>query len=195
MRAHGWTRNLSPGARAAAAEAHPDLDPRFTFIDVGFNMRPTDIQAAIGRVQLRALRASNAQRKANAEAISASIAHLAPALRTIRVDGHSDVALLAFPLLLQASDGEAGTNAYAALVRALEAAGVETRPVISGNFTRQPVLSLWAHEDGAGPTRALPVADAVHFHGLYIGLHGVPMDCSALGASIAAALTAATNAS
>ena len=53
LRAHGWIRDR--GDAAYWKEQYPDIDPRFLFITGGYNVRPTEIQAAVGRVQLRKL--------------------------------------------------------------------------------------------------------------------------------------------
>ena len=51
------------------------------------------------------------------------------------------------------------------VVSALEAAGVACRPVVAGNFARQPALS-WLDHTIAGQ---LTGADLVHDRGLYVG--------------------------
>jgi CDP-6-deoxy-D-xylo-4-hexulose-3-dehydrase len=56
------------------------------------------------------------------------------------------------------------------VVARLATAGVECRPVVAGNFTRQPVMAHLRHE----PPGALPNADEVHDRGFYIGNN--PMD-------------------
>ena len=49
LRSHGWSRDKK------IANKYPDLDPRYIFVNSGFNLRPTDIQAAIGMSQLERL--------------------------------------------------------------------------------------------------------------------------------------------
>ena len=41
LRSHGWVRDIK------TAKKFPNLDPRYIFINSGFNLRPTDIQVAI----------------------------------------------------------------------------------------------------------------------------------------------------
>ena len=52
-----------------------------------------------------------------------------------------------------------------AVVRRLAVAGVETRPIVAGDFTAQPVMAWLPHE----PTPVLPNAQAVQARGFYIG--------------------------
>ena len=49
LRSHGWSRDKK------IANKYPNLDPRYIFINSGFNLRPTDIQAAIGISQFKRL--------------------------------------------------------------------------------------------------------------------------------------------
>ena len=49
LRSHGWSRDEK------TANKYPNLDPRYVFINSGFNLRPTDIQAAIGISQFKKL--------------------------------------------------------------------------------------------------------------------------------------------
>jgi CDP-6-deoxy-D-xylo-4-hexulose-3-dehydrase len=53
LRAHGWSRNRADKARWK--ERYPDFDERFLFISAGYNVRPMELQGAIGSVQLRRL--------------------------------------------------------------------------------------------------------------------------------------------
>ena len=59
----------------------------------------------------------------------------------------------------------------AEVVRAFAAAGIESRPIVAGNFTRNPVM---AHLDAIVPD-ALPAADKVHVDGLFVGNHHYPV--------------------
>ena len=51
LRSHGWSRGKM--MYKYYAKKYPKLDPRYIFINSGFNLRPTDIQAAIGISQLK----------------------------------------------------------------------------------------------------------------------------------------------
>ena len=51
LRAHGWSR--CPTNKKKIEKKYSYLDPRFIFINSGYNLRPTDIQAAIGLSQFR----------------------------------------------------------------------------------------------------------------------------------------------
>lgn len=141
MRAHGWTRGIYPTV--------PGLDPRFTFIGEGYNLKPTDIQAAIGRVQLRRLPGMLSGRREGAH----RIAEMLPEWLVTQTPR----AWMMFPMRLR-DDAPASR---ADVVGILESAGVETRPIIAGNLLRHPAFSHYkAHT---------PNADIIHERGLMIG--------------------------
>src|SRR5262249_9653862 len=66
LRSHGLVRELeSVSRRREMADARPDLSPDFIFACPGYNVRSTEINAAIGRSQLRRLDAGNRRRTEN----------------------------------------------------------------------------------------------------------------------------------
>ena len=86
MRAHGWIRDMHAAAEIAAG--YPHNDPRFLFLTTGFNVRPTEINAAIGLEQLKKLPAFNESRRETARRLDAGLAALEQAgeLALIRHD-------------------------------------------------------------------------------------------------------------
>jgi len=166
LRAHGWTRQMPETARRAVERAHPDLDPRFLFVDVGYNLRGTDLQAALGRVQF-ARRAGFLARRREAAAAwgAARDRHANLFLPFAASPGSSH---FAFPLVLR--PGTAATRQ--GLIDHLEARGVETRPLVAGNLARQPALGRLPHRI-AGP---LTGADTLHERAIYIGIHPMLSD-------------------
>ena len=59
LRSHGWSREKKTAIK------YPHLDPRYIFVNSGFNLRPTDIQAAIGLSQFKRLEIFKKIRKEN----------------------------------------------------------------------------------------------------------------------------------
>lgn len=162
LRAHGWTRDLS--SRASIEAAHPGVDPRFLFVNAGFNFRPMEIQAALGLMQLRKLPGMNANRIANRDALIAALRahpHWRNQLEFPEAPAGADPVWFGFPALLT---GSTDLNAYLAR---LTDAGIENRPIVSGNFARQPGLALFDVHPDLG---VLAGAERVHERGLFIGL-------------------------
>ena len=163
LRAHGWSRQLSN--RADVDAAHPDIDPRFVFVNLGYNVRATEVQAAIGSVQLGRLPLMNETRNANRERIVAAMrAH--PLWReqfhVTRADTAAEPAWFGLAMLLQ------NDRPLRDFLTSLTALGVENRPAISGNFCRQPA---WTRLGYAIDPTSFPGAETVHHRGFFIGIH------------------------
>ena len=167
LRAHGWTRHLTD--RTAVELAHPDVDSRFLFINVGYNVRPMEVQGVMLSVQLTKLDGFNACRRDNvARIIKALTAH--PLYRTTMSTmeaGHGvDPAWFGMTMLLNRSFAHQ-LNEYLVY---LMAHGIENRPIISGNFIRQPVVAAYC--SGERP-EDYPGAEAIHTRGFFIGVHQI----------------------
>jgi CDP-4-dehydro-6-deoxyglucose reductase, E1 len=175
LRAHGWVRDRSD--RAMWLERHPDLDERFLFAMAGYNVRPTEMNAAIGRVQLRKLDSMLAAREALAidvrdwlassapwlELIGAEMLPQSAAARERRARSHSWMTL---PLRLRP-----GARPSVPQVKAqLEALGVETRPIIAGNLAKHPAAARFRLRSA----KSLAQCDEIFERGFMIGCHPVP---------------------
>ena len=161
MRAHGWVRDMQASKEIAAN--YPHIDPRFLFLTTGFNVRPTEINAAIGLEQLKKLPAFNDSRRETARRLDAGLAALDQAgdISLIRHDPRTTPAPFGYSVLCRSRETRDGLRQH------LEAAGVETRPVICGNLTRQPALTHHAYRISG----ELVGADRVMDCGIYWGTH------------------------
>jgi len=161
LRGHGLVRESgSAEVKRRYAEAHPDLTPDFIFALPGFNVRSTEINAVLGRSQLRRLDANNARRQQNLQVF---LEHLDPAayFTEFAAEGSCNYA---FTLVLRHPDDALRDR----IVAALDENGIEFRRGTSGggNQLRQPYLqSLVPREQ----LRRFPRVDHVHFYGFYIG--------------------------
>lgn len=158
LRAHGWIRERSD--RDALAAASPDIDPRFLFVSTGYNLRPTELQSAFGLAQLPRLEAWVDARRRNHADWCAQFERVS-SVRVFPEAPGTAHAGFAFPLLLQ----DATPGARAALSAHLERIGIETRPISGSNLARQPAFARVP----ARVPETLPVADAVHARGLFVG--------------------------
>src|SRR4030095_4521977 len=133
LRSHGMTREAgTPALRDRYTAAHPDLTPDFIFALPGFNVRSTEINAVLGRSQLRRLRANNARRREN---LALFLKHLDPGkyFTDFAVEGSCNYA---FTLILRNPDEVLRDR----VVAALREHGVEFRRGTSGggHQLRQP---------------------------------------------------------
>jgi len=149
LRSHGLSREL-PSPPIVAG-----IDPRFTFLIHGYNVRPTEINGFLGQLQLPRLNAAIACRNRN---LNAWLTTLDPSFFRTDFD-LTGVSSFSLPLLLR----EPATTTLAAVRKILDEQGVESRPIISGNIARQPFLA------GVHQARRRPKADYIHEQGLYIG--------------------------
>lgn len=157
IRNHGMSRHLSAGARLDAERAHPDIDSRFLFLEAGYNLRGTDVAAAIGLAQWPKQEAWAVRRRE----IAAFWTEILDREIFAPVKWAAGAVPFAFPLICRE---EAMQNP---LIAQLEAAGIETRPILAGNLARQPAMQKIRHRI-AGP---LTGADVLHDRGLYVGLN------------------------
>ena len=163
LRAHGWARHI-----ATSEEIEKGIDPRYTFVNWGFNVRPTELQAGFGLHQIKKLTSFNEIRSRNAKAIESIFKGYREFFSTMRVDENAECSWFAFPVLVKKS----APFAREEITSYLEKLGVETRPVVAGNIARQPGFkNLLPDFDSS-----LPGADIIHEQGFYIGIH--PVDYS-----------------
>lgn len=159
IRTHGWTRDL-PSKNHVYDKTGSPWDDLFRFVLPGYNLRPLEMEAAVGRVQLLKLDSFIRARRRNATHFLSQVKDL-PGYRVQKENGESS--WFGFSLILE---GKLSSR-RADLVTALDAAQIESRPIVTGNFTRNPVI---AHLDHA-PIGELPGADEVHDQGLFVGNH------------------------
>jgi len=159
LRAHGWARN----AKYIKPESKGDLDPRYMFLNWGFNVRPTELQASFGLEQLKRLPSFNAQRLKNVKHFQNYLNSHSSIMQLMEVLPDAECSWFALPIMLSE---ECPFNKKEFLAY-LEEQGVETRPIVAGNLTRQPVCQFYPDLQELN----LPGADSIHDRGFYIGLH------------------------
>lgn len=163
IRSHGWTRHLPEGERLYKKTGDPFYE-RFHFILPGFNVRPLEIEAAVGLEQLKKLDGFLRQRKKNA----------AYFLEKIKKTGFGvqeevgESSWFGFALILPEQE-KGNRKKYTDI---LERVGVETRPIVAGNFTRQEALAYM----GYSISGELKNADDIHENGFFIGNYSVAME-------------------
>lgn len=159
IRAHGWTRNLPEDSSIYQKKENPFYES-FNFIVPGYNLRPLEIEGAIGREQLKKISGMIEQRRKNAEYFRQKVGNL-PGIRLQKEIEQSS--WFGFSIVLE---GElAGKRDF--IVQKLREANIEVRPIVAGNFTRNKVIE---YMDFAIP---LPLvnADDIHDHGFFVGNH------------------------
>ncbi len=178
LRSHGMVRECrSQETRVQFHEKHPDLSPDFIFAYPAYNVRSTEINAVIGRSQLKRLDAGNESRRQNLALFLANLdsAHY---FTDFAVEGSSNYA---FTLVLKRPD----TVLRDAVESAMKKWGVEFRRGTAGggNQLRQPYLQFCRDRF---PLEKFPNVEHIHSYGWYIGNYpGLPLEkitalCAAL---------------
>lgn len=134
LRAHGWSREADEHAKYV--EKHKDIDPRFIFINTGYNLRPTELQAAMGSKQLPKL----AQLVKNRRAVVHAYQNKFEKWKDIfdfqeeEKDAYSSWFGFGFVLKENAKFTVKEITSY------LQANKIETRPIIAGNMAAHPAF-------------------------------------------------------
>lgn len=112
----------------------PGYDHKYIFSHIGYNLKATDMQAAIGVAQMKKLPAFIEARKRNFQYLSQSLADFAEHLILPQPTPNSDPSWFGFPISVR----ESAPFTKRDLVAHLAQNGVDTRMLFAGNLARQP---------------------------------------------------------
>ena len=157
LRAHGWIREL-PDENFIHNKTGDPFEDSFCFALPGYNVRPVEMSGAIGIEQTKKIPMVIKERRAN----GAYFVKALTGVDDIRIQKETgESSWFGFSLVLEGA--LAGRRRELGAV--LTAAGIESRPIVAGNFTRNPAMK---YLDADVPA-ALPAADKIHFDGLFVG--------------------------
>lgn len=137
MRSHGWSRDRSDSDNWTVNKSMNDS--KFLFVSTGYNVRPMEIQAAIGSSQIDSLDAFILKRREIATRVAGSINSANLELigaKTLTCDEKSNSWML-IPLRVKGQDA---FNRKQMMLQILKELGIETRPILTGNFLSQPAI-------------------------------------------------------
>ncbi|MCX6732972.1 MAG: DegT/DnrJ/EryC1/StrS family aminotransferase [Candidatus Roizmanbacteria bacterium] len=163
VRAHGWDRNLSLSNQKAIRDKYQvnsTFYSRYTFYDLGYNFRPTEINGFIGNVQITYLDAILEKRNKNFVEVSDRIykkTDLYIPIRYSHMDFHSNFAVPVICVSPKVRDE---------LVKRCEGI-VEIRPIVGGDMTQQPFFNKYMQKYTHMGKQSN--ADIIHKQGLYFG--------------------------
>lgn len=129
-REHGWTRSYAKADKEAINKQHPNLDPRWVFDELGYNFRSTEFNAALALVQWERQGEFNNRRLEIAQAYHDRLRHST----LTHVNFKTGAIPFSYPLLVNGGKDYARVE----LVAALEQAGIETRPILTGDIRQHP---------------------------------------------------------
>ena len=168
MRAHGWARSLQNNGlesfctkRNIKLENFKDIDPRYLFLDEGYNLRPTEINASFGIHQIEKLDYFNKIRKDHSRIFYEELSKLKNIFGPEIVDNCSPC-FMALPMTIKSNNFDRSKA-----IQFLEYRGVEARPLIAGNLLKHPVNKLLNLKSAQNNFDG---ADFHHNQSLYVGL-------------------------
>ena len=160
VRANGWDRNLNANQQYKLRQKYnikTEFDAKYSFYDLGYNLRPTEITGFIGLFQLQFLEENISVREKNFHLLEKEVLMNEDLIKLI----HSHITRLsnfAFPVVCNSPELRERYFSQ------FSGAGVEIRPMIAGNIQNQPFYKKYVkdHYD-------LPGTDKIHHCGFYCG--------------------------
>ena len=166
LRSHGWSRDLIKSKNIA--NKYKNIDKNWIFINSGFNLRPTDINAAIGIEQLKRIKKILSIRKYNFFKIKNELIKNKKYNHQFSIledQKYSNIAWFGIPFILNSEDKKYKLS----VMNKLNNKGVMTRPIISGNFAKQPSIKLYKIKTDY----KLQNADLIDKNAFFLGLHNI----------------------
>lgn len=140
-----------------------DYEARYTYKNIGFNLKPIDAQAAMGIEQIKRLKSFKSARNRNYQIIYDALRQHDRYLTLPEGLPGSDPSWFVFPITIR----ESAPFSRQDIVAYLESRGIETRPVLAGNITLHP-----AYKDVAFSVEGnLAVSDLIVKNGFFVGVY------------------------
>lgn len=160
LRAHGWTRNLPKVNHVCGEKSDNPFEESFRFVLPGYNLRPLEMSGAIGQEQIKKLPKLVSERRKNA-LIFQQLFINHPWLIIQKEVGNSS--WFGFSLILKENAPISRSN----LIDKLNAAQIEVRPIVGGNFAKNEVMK-WFDFSIFGELKNASYIDS---HGFFVGNH------------------------
>ena len=165
LRSHAWSRETN--FQSFYKKKFKKIDDRFLFINSGYNLRPTEIQAAIAQNQFKRLGNFINIRKKNRNKIIETIKKNPKwddQFKFVKQSKMVSPSWFGLPIIINIKY----LNKKKKFLQYLTKIGIENRPILSGNFTNQPSTQLYKlNKDGF----IFSNAEKIENLGFFIGLH------------------------
>ena len=164
MRSHGWTRNLPKHNHVCGTKSEDPFEESFRFVLPGFNVRPLELEGAVGVEQIKRLPNIVEERRKNGKLLQQTLGN------------HPDI-------FIQQEIGESSWFGFSLVIRPgselirkhlltrLSELGFECRPIVAGNFAKNEVVKYFDFEVHG----VLRNADYIDQNGLFVGNHHYPI--------------------
>jgi CDP-6-deoxy-D-xylo-4-hexulose-3-dehydrase len=164
LRAHGWTRNLPKLNHVSGTKSDDPFEESFRFVLPGFNVRPLEMEGALGIEQVKRLPQMVEERRKNGKLLQKTLGK------------HPEI-------LIQQEIGESSWFGFSLVIRPgskltrkqlltkLNELGFECRPIVAGNFAKNEVVKYFDSEVYG----TLRNAEHIDQNGLFVGNHHYPI--------------------
>ncbi len=158
-RAHGWDRSLSPETQTHLRSKFQinDFYSKYTFYDLGYNVRPTEINGFLGIEQLKYWDHIVKTRFENFKKMNAAMSRN-PDLISLKFDHMDVVSNFAIPVIIKDA---LKVDHY---IEKFNKNHVEIRPMIAGSMARQPFYRKYIGNPGYQPN-----SEFIHKNSFYFG--------------------------
>ena len=164
LRAHGWARGINA---LKSKKKIGNLNKDFIFINSGFNLRPTDVAAAMAFNQFKRLKILMKIRDDNRTKIINQLLNSRnwnQQFVFIKAASNVSPSWFGLPILIS----EKFVDCKNKFLKYLNQKRIETRPIISGNFMNQPCVKLYKLNEN---NEKFGKAQLIDDRGFFIGLH------------------------
>ncbi|OIP74476.1 MAG: DegT/DnrJ/EryC1/StrS aminotransferase [Candidatus Pacebacteria bacterium CG2_30_36_39] len=161
VRAHGWDRNLTNNQQKNIRKSfkiNSSFYSRYTFYDLGYNLRPTEINGFLGNNQLKYIEEIIKKRNKNFTILASEIYKKTDKYYPIKWNHMDFLSNFAFPVICKTQE------IRDELVKKCKGK-VEIRPVVGGDITQQPFYKKYYSKLETKKNNAF----LVHKQGLYFG--------------------------
>lgn len=147
-------------------------DHKYTYSHVGYNLKMTDMQAAVGIAQLAKLPGFIAARRRNFDLLKAGLQEFAEFLMLPEAEPNSEPSWFGFPITVK--QGAPFTRNE--LVQFLDERKIGTRLLFGGNLLRQPAYKDIKHRVVGELTNSNLITDGTFWIGVYPGINQQMLD-------------------
>ena len=147
-------------------------DHKYVYSHAGYNLKITDMQAALGLAQLKKLDGFIAARRRNFSKLSEKLASLTDFLILPEATPNSNPSWFGFPITLRDSVPFDRVD----LLRFLDQRKIGTRLLFAGNLTRQPYFTGREHRVSGTLDNADTIMQRTFWVGVWPGLQDVHLD-------------------
>jgi CDP-6-deoxy-D-xylo-4-hexulose-3-dehydrase len=147
-------------------------DHKYVYSHMGYNLKVTDMQAAVGCAQFGKLDEFIARRKANFSRLSSMLQPYADRLILPKPTEHSDPSWFGFVITVRPDSGFTRNE----LTHYLEVNRIETRNLFAGNLLRHPAFENIRHRVVGELTNTDTITNDTFFVGVYPGIGDAHLD-------------------